>query len=73
LRRREILATESATLRSVVIRERGELNPSDPFASGNYLQRVPPVPELAIGRIGSLDEDEDSVRLENVNFDGPGD
>jgi len=64
--RREILVTGSATLCSLAIREPGVLNSSDPSASGSYLQKVQPVPEPAIGRIGSLAEVEDSVRLENV-------
>lgn len=67
--RREILVTGSATLCSLAIREPGALNPSDPSASGNYLQRVQPAPELVIGRVGSLAEAEDSVRLENVDFE----
>jgi hypothetical protein len=66
---REILATGSAT----AIHKPGALNPSDPCASGNYSQKVRPVPELAIGRIGSLAEVEDRVRVENVGFEGPGD
>jgi hypothetical protein len=64
--RREILVTESATLCSLAIRKPGALNPSGPSASGSYLQKVQPVPELAIGKIVSLAEVEDSVRLENV-------